>query len=287
MTVSGPLEPSGEGRVCLPDIRPIGVDAASISVELPRRAGKRIYRWQTSGLQLAEQAAGRRGPSDLDNRQSPPAGIYRYTVAGESFRACLESIEGGEVAVELADVALSWSADGLLRGAARFDVDPGGKAELALRLPAECASIGTSSAGRPIESSRTDDGLWQMRLHSSDAPQSLESFSAVRAGRGQPPLDARADGAPVKRVRWTIAVPAGRIITAPQSAAAAEPWAPDDLLLRAIGGADTPVLQYESPPGETTWTLDCRSPGPSRLPRYAAAAVALTALGLLGLRKKR
>jgi len=288
LTVSGPLEPSGEGRVCLPDIRPIGVDAASISVELPRRAGKRIYRWQTAGLQLAEQAAGRRGPSDLDNRQSP-AGVGRYTVAGESFRACLESIEGGEAAVELADVALSWSADGLLRGAARLDLDPGGKAELSLRLPAECELIGASSAGRPIESSRTDDGLWQMRMHSSDAPQSLEIvFSGRVPAAGSLRLDAPApDGAPVKRVRWTIAIPAGRIITAPQSAAAAEPWTPDDLLLRAIGGAETPALQYESPPGETTLTLDCRSPGPSRLPRYTAAAVALAALGLLVLRRKR
>ena len=157
-----------------------------------------------------------------------------------------------------------------------------------LRLPGNCELIEALVEGRPAATSRADDGSWLIELASPNSPQLLEIvFSGDTPTSGNIRLDSPTiDGAPVHHLRWTIGVPPGRIISDPENAAAAEPWTPNDFLLRALGGEKAETLQYESLPGETALTLECSTSGPSHLPRYLAAAVALVALGLLVLKRK-
>jgi len=64
--------------------------------------------------------------------------------------------------VRLADVAIAWQTDGHWCGVAALDIEPGGAAQLDLRLPEGCELIQASVEDMPVVPKRIGDGVWRL-----------------------------------------------------------------------------------------------------------------------------
>ena len=101
---------------------------------------------------------------------------FTYEIVGEMPKAALRAhaAASGSAKVYLADVQLAWQADGACRGAAAFDLEPGGKKSCPLNLPNGCELVHADIDGRAAAPIPNGPGKWNLPLVSARLPQRVE-----------------------------------------------------------------------------------------------------------------
>ena len=120
--------------------------------------------------------------------------------------------EGRTGFVRLADIAMTWHADGTCCGAAAFDLEPGGAGECPLQLPDGYELLQVSVEGMPVAPQAVGDRSWRFPLASQRLPQRVEVFFRGALGNvaenDRCTFDAPALGQwPVRQTLWTIVGP--------------------------------------------------------------------------------
>lgn len=205
LQVSGPLTLTPGERVCAPGVVLEGAHVTRHLLVLPTQWQLHPVVWETQGLKPTPL------PDDLDVKPVGRESFVAYQVEHPSFQAVLKPVIG-QPQVFLADVSLTWEADGGCRGVALFDLQSAGSAVGWLRLPEGLELVQVTVAGVPATAVRDTDQRWQLPLSPSEFPQRLEVLFRGRLAIASPNGACRIaaptlDGLPVRQTIWTIAGP--------------------------------------------------------------------------------
>jgi hypothetical protein len=194
----------------VPDVRPLQPGAQERFIVLPTQVGVEHVTWDTTRLVPATMPEGFATPF------VSPEAFEVYRIAGEKPQAVLNPLErsAGTAKVLLADIHLTWRADGHCQAVASFDLDPTGLSSCPLRLPPDWRLAWLSVAGAPVTPRRVENG-WELPLGASRLPQRVEVIALGRAGDPsavwsdlQLPEPALGE-LPVEQTLWTLNSPAG------------------------------------------------------------------------------
>ena len=209
LRISGPLVvPAGE-RV---EAVKIGLDQVEVLrhvLVLPTRLRDQPLTWETRGL-IASPL-----PEPLSAAPAERDSLVAYRAIREPFQAVLTPPErrGSGPQVVLADMSISWNADGTCLGLAAFDLDPADLPTCTLRLPPDYRLDQVTVAGLPATLAAAGQRQWQVSLEPGRLPQRIEVLFSGRlpesAAAGSQPLAAPAlNNLPVQQTLWSIAGPA-------------------------------------------------------------------------------
>ena len=209
LRISGPLAfPAGERVAAVK----IGLDQVEILrhvLVLPTRLRDQPLTWETRGL------IGTSLPEPLPATPAERDSLVAYRATGEPFQAVLRPPErgGSGPQVVLADVSISWNADGTCLGLAAFDLDPADLSTCTLRLPPDYRLDQVTVAGLPATLAAAGQRQWQVSLGPGRLPQRIEVLFSGRlpesAAAGSQPLAAPTlNNLPVQQTLWSISGPA-------------------------------------------------------------------------------
>jgi len=209
LRISGPLAfPAGE-RVGAVKIGLDQVEVLRHVLLLPTRLRDQPLTWETRGL-IATSLPGwlAAGPAAGES-------LAAYRVIREPFQAVLRPPErgGSGPQVVLADVSISWNADGTCSGLAAFDLDPADLPTCTLRMPPDYHLDQVTVAGLPATLAAAGERQWQVSLGPGRLPQRIEVLFSGRlpesAAAGSQQLAAPTlDDLPVQQTLWSISAPA-------------------------------------------------------------------------------
>ena len=206
--VAGPLVlPAGGVRV--PEIQLLGVQRSIRYVVMPNRLDQQKLAWEISGLQRIETL-----PKTL------AAGIATVNstvarVVADHFRARIKEVQQFDTApfIHLADVRVGWTTDGECSGVATFDLEPAGRTECVLQVPAEYRLISVRVAGLPGVLQKLETGRFRLQLGPSQLAQRIEvvyrgpvaiKTSVLKRVKALAPT---IEGFPVGQTLWTVRAP--------------------------------------------------------------------------------
>lgn len=210
--VSGRLQLTPGEPVAVPDIALSGDHAIDRFVILPRQIGGRAVDWQIHGLQPIAL-------SEVVPELASEYGVLAaYRILGKPFSAELPELPTSWDAgrVHLAEYAMQWQEDGSLRGAARFDIEPGVPSVCAIQFPNGAVPVLLEVDGVPAQlAGSPDSGVYEVQLGAPGVPQRVEAvFEAGVAWpiRNMLHLAApRVVKMPVERTIWTFSAPSYQV----------------------------------------------------------------------------
>ena len=144
--------------------------------------------------------------------------------------------------VRLADITMTWCADGSCCGAAAFDLEPGGAGECPLRLPDGDELVQVSVEGIPVAPKAVGDGTWRFPLASQRLPQRVEVLfrgslpDADPTGRRNFKAPALGD-LPIRQTLWTVIGPPTWVANEPEGVATVSDWRQELSRLESIAAA--------------------------------------------------
>ncbi len=206
--VAGPLVlPAGGVRV--PEIQLLGVQRSIRYVVMPNRLDQQKLAWEISGLQRIEAL-----PKPL------AAGIATVNstvarVVADHFRARIKEVQQFDTApfIHLADVRVGWTTDGECSGVATFDLEPAGRTECVLQVPAQYRLVSVRVAGLPGVLQELETGRFKLQLGPSQLAQRIEvvyrgqvaiKTSVLKRVKTVAPT---IEGFPVGQTLWTVRSP--------------------------------------------------------------------------------
>jgi len=229
-TARGPLRSSFSERFTFPTLITGPQEESAAFVLLPVNVRNQHVAWQVLGLR----------PERMPDDVAPSALVqahenYRLLEPTASARLLRRGATGGETRIVHSDVQVAWSDNALLRGVARFEVEPVGQTECALRLPADAKVLELRVAGLVVTALPAAEG-WRVPLDGSAATQTVEVvFSGSQVKQtltGEVELTAPwLVGPKTERTTWTV--------FAPHAAGAGELAGSDVQLLPADTAAST------------------------------------------------
>lgn len=233
LTVSGPLSFAPSEHVGAPDIALYEAQVRRHVLILPTQSQLHPVVWETQGLKPVPL------PEDFAAAPLGKESFVAYEVQRRPFRAALKPLVG-EAQVFLADVSVTWRADGACHGVAVFDVQAAGLSQCPLRLPPGCHLLQLAVAGVPTTPLPSPNHRWQVPLSPSAFPQRIEvTFEGALPG---PPGDGLCqfeapvlEGLPVRQTLWTIAGPPQYQPRLPAGCKTLSRVAQEMVRLRAIG----------------------------------------------------
>ncbi len=202
-----PLDLEAGQSLRVPEIVPIGPGNVQRYVVLPKQTGEKQITWRTRGLQPAK-------PPWL-----MPQRLESYLVFGRDFSAVpqMSGATLGTPQIELADVSITWQADGRMHAVATFDLEPAGLAECRIRFPKQFELLQAMVADQPASLRRAGSGDWRVATISRRLPQrvavlfsgAIERLADQQVRLVVPELWAHGKPIPVTRGLWTVSGPAG------------------------------------------------------------------------------
>jgi hypothetical protein len=236
LRITGPLELARGARPSVPDIHVLGIDRPERWFVLPSRSQGQTLRWQTRGLTPTAW------PAKLMPSADPGATSYR--VSGKPVQAVLEPADmpRGSGLVRLADITLTWRADGSCCGAAVFDLEPAGAGECPLNLPKGYDLVQVSVEGLPVTPRAVAAQNWRFPLTSRQLPERVEVLfrgrlpTTEQASRQRFEAPALGD-LPVRQTLWTVIGQPSQVTTEPEGVPAVSAWKQELLRLKSAAAA--------------------------------------------------
>jgi hypothetical protein len=238
--IRGNLVPPVDGRLPLPAIAVLGAERLERLLVAPGEIDLQTVSWETRGLSRVEPPSDWVGSPGL---ASPEA----YLVVDEGFSATRQPAvrTPGQPQVMLADISLSWQADGVVQGVAAFDLEPAGNRECPLVLPGGYRLVQARVGGLPALAFAEGHQQWRLTLGSDELPQRIEVVfdgTLPRAAWSQQRLPAPALGElPVEQTLWTIQGPPGMELPKELESRRTNPWRQDIARLQSIADLTTLV----------------------------------------------
>lgn len=218
--IRAPLPDEHSPRHSVPRIELLNVASLEHYLVLPTHSNLEQVGWRTRGLQAVEL------PSEVSLPPVAPESFAAYLVVADTFEATMRTAERatGLPQVHLADVAVTWHADGNYHAVATFDLVPAGLRNCPLWLPSGSRLVHAAVDGVPALVRGAGEGRLQLNLGPDHLPQRIEVVyrGRVEADGDASELRAPALGElPVERTLWTITGPAqaGSIETDEQTTA--------------------------------------------------------------------
>jgi hypothetical protein len=206
-SVAGALEFKPGAAPSAPDIYLRKTKEYARWLVLPRQLNDQPVGWETHGLRPARLPAAMATPGEEKNN-------FVYECINERFSATLRSqtVLPGSAKVRLADIRLAWQADGLWRGVAMFDLEPGANNFCSLLMPEESELVFVDIDGLVVSPLQLGPGSWQLPLVSERLPQRI---SVVFKGGFNDPMHGglkkfsapSLGDLPVGDTLWTISSP--------------------------------------------------------------------------------
>jgi hypothetical protein len=204
LQLTAPLSTAPAERWQAPDIRILDAAHQESYVWLPARLDDQPIAWETPGLHAIDR------PAELF--ADLPEDGQLFLAGGPRFQATIRRIEriAGVPQVRLADIHLHVAAAGQLVGAASFDLEPAGLANVTLEMPPSLEFIRALVDESPAIVQKRNTRRWQILLRHEQLPQRLEVLFTSGEGfvwSGNEPLPLAAPALaqlPVERTLWTI-----------------------------------------------------------------------------------
>ena len=251
LSITGPLELARGERPSVPDIHVLGIDRPERWFILPSRVQGQACRWQTRGLTPTA-----RPPLPVFSADSRAAA---YKVSGKPVQAVLEPADmpRGSGVVRLADVTMTWCADGSCCGAAVFDLEPGGAGECPLNLPKGYELIQVSVEGLAVTPRAVDGQSWRFPLASRHLPERVEVLFRRRPSAtdqtSRQNFEAPAlGGLPVRQTLWTVIGQSSRPLSDPEGVPTVGAWKQELARLRSAAAAFESACTVQSDDPEET-----------------------------------
>ncbi len=189
----------------------------------------------------------------------------------------------GSGVVRLADVTMTWYADGSCCGAAVFDLEPGGAGECPLNLPKGYELIQVSVEGLAVTPRAVDRQSWRFPLASRQLPERVEVLFRRRLSAtdqtNRQNFEAPVLGSlPVRQTLWTVIGQSSRPMSDPEGVPTVSAWKQELARLKSAAAAFESACTVQGDDPEET--LRCYQLWNQRL-RAARTAVEreLTAAG--------
>jgi hypothetical protein len=167
------LKPTNGSAVAGPNIVPLSIIERHRYLSLPDLADSTPLNWTLSGVRSANV------PSKLSTGFVSSVPAHLYEITGDAFQVAQQPTPGlvASPQIRLADTIVVSSETGAQLIESRFVLSPHGVNECTLQLPAGQELVAVTLDALPALSRRLDDSHWQMALHSSQLPQSIEILS--------------------------------------------------------------------------------------------------------------
>ncbi len=206
-SIAGALEFKSAETPVAPNIFLRKTNKYSRWLVLPSQMKDQAIAWEIQGLWPT------RLPAALAEAEEEKNNLI-YEIVSQTPRATLRPriVPPASAQVRLADVRLAWQADGLLRGAAAFDLEPGGQKFCPLLMPVGSELVSVAIDGLPVAPLVLGPNQWQLPLVSERLPQRIGAVfrSTLSAPLGGGPRNFSAPSLgdlPVTQTLWTILSP--------------------------------------------------------------------------------
>jgi hypothetical protein len=206
-SISSPIKFEPGERPGLPQIALRQAAELARWAMLPRFSQGQDMNWEINGLNEVNMPDAM--AADFD-----PKLFHACEATVDNPKAVLRS-QGQNAAashIGLADLRVAWQPDGTLRGAATFDLTPGGISVCPLKLPKGCDLIAATVDGLPIQPQAQLQGGWRLNLNSDRLPQRVAVvYRGTTAAADRPGTHEFAAPTlgeiPVSQTLWTVAGP--------------------------------------------------------------------------------